>query len=118
MSVKLKMKSVEEIIRERDMENGGAVARYIDSECIRLMEPYTPLKDKDLILSAVETAVGSRVIKQGGPSAPYARRWYYTPAKFNGAPKRGNRWFQRMLDEGGRKEIMAGIELMTGAKFK
>lgn len=118
MAVKVKMKSIEQIIKDHDMENGGECAKYIDNEAIRLMDPYTPKDSGALILSAHETASGSRLIEQGGPMVPYAERVYCKPMNFSGAPKRGNYWFERAMNEGGRESIKRGIERITGVKFR
>lgn len=49
--------------------------RFIDSECIRLMAPYTPRRNGVLEQSAkLGTVIGSGEIKQ---IAPYARYLYY-----------------------------------------
>lgn len=80
------------------------------------MSAYTPFDQGGLIDSADKhTRVGSGIIEQGGSDAPYARKWYYTPAEFSGAPRRGNRWFERMLNEGGRKSILEGAKKKAGA---
>ena len=87
---------------------------FIDSEVIRRMDPYTPmdsgfLKKSPLLL----TVIGSGNIVQ---NTPYARRWYYTPAKFSGAPKRGNYWFERMKNEGGKEAILRGAKLIVAKR--
>lgn len=48
---------------------------FVDSECIRLMEPYTPFRNGILEKSAtLGTVIGSGEIRQ---IAPYARYLYY-----------------------------------------
>lgn len=42
-------------------------------------------------------------------NTPYARRWYYERANFQGAPQRGNHWVDRMMQNGGQKEIEDGV---------
>ena len=114
--VKFDVSSVDEILRKRGLEDNGTVQSYIDSECIRLMAGYTPFDQGGLIDSADQhTTIGSGKIEQGGSDAPYARRWYYEPANFSGAPRRGNRWFERMLNEGGRRSILEGAKKKAGA---
>ncbi|MGX8833966.1 hypothetical protein ACWG0P_07105 [Amedibacillus sp. YH-ame6] len=105
------------ILKERNLEERGKVQQYIDSEALRLMSPYTPKMGGPLIDSATTmTDIGSGLVKQGGAKAPYGKKWYYNPAKFTGAPKRGNMWFERTMNEGGRKSIFEGVIRMTGAK--
>lgn len=51
------------------------VQKFIDSECIRLMVPYTPMKNGILMKTAVlETKIGSGLIYY---NSPYARYQYY-----------------------------------------
>lgn len=109
-NVKVELKPTKQILRERGLDDGGEVQKYIDSEVIRLMSPYTPKMDGTLIDSATKlTTIGSGEIKQGGSLAPYGKKWYYTEARFTGAPMRGTYWFERMKNDGGKKSILNGI---------
>ena len=71
-----------------NMENGFSNAQaFIDSECIRRMNPETPRRTGMLIKSAtLGTVIGSGEIDQ---IAPYARRQYYEH-------KEKSYWFERM----------------------
>lgn len=110
----LDLKPSSEILRERSIENNGRVQKVIDSEVLRLCEPYVPLMDGTLIKSgAIHTKIGSGVVIY---STPYARRHYYRPARFRGAPKRGNYWFERMKKEGGKEKILKSAAATAGAK--
>ena len=73
---------------EPSMENGFKRAQeFVDSECIRLMNPETPRRTGMLIKSAtLGTVIGSGEIDQ---IAPYARRQYYEH-------KEKSYWFERM----------------------
>lgn len=110
------MKSALEILRERNLQTGGLVQRTIDSEVLRLCDPYVPKDTGDLIRSGIIfTQLGSgKVVYQ----TPYARRWYYRPANFQGAPKRGNYWFERMKKEGGRNKILKAAAAVSGGRAK
>lgn len=111
------MKAIQQILRERNLEERGRVQKYIDSEVIRLMTPYTPKDTGALIDSATDkTTLGSGEVRQGGKDIPYARKWYYTSANFTGSPMRGTQWFERMKNNGGAKSIFEGVIRMTGAK--
>lgn len=106
---------VEKIIRSRGLEPGGAVQKYIDSEVLRLCNPYVPRRGSDLIKSGtISTVIGSGEVRY---DTPYARRWYYEAAKFQGAPKRGNYWFERMKNEGGRDKILRGAAKIAKARI-
>lgn len=109
----IQMKSVNEMLKTRGLEERGRIQKYIDKEAIRIMTPYTPKDTSALIQSATRlTDIGSGLIRQGGKSAPYAVKWYYEKAKFNGAPMRGNYWFRRAMDNGGKKAILKGVKDM------
>ena len=57
-------------LKKRDLDTGGKVQKFIDSECIRRMDPYTP-KDIGTLIGAAtsQTSIGSgKIIQQ----APYA----------------------------------------------
>ena len=87
---------------------------FVDSEVIRRMNPYVPMDSGFLKMSAtLLTVLGSGQVVQ---MAPYARKWYYTPAKFSGAPKRGTYWFERMKNEGGKEAILRGAKLIVARR--
>ena len=73
---------------EPSMEAGFENAQaFVDSECIRRMNPETPRRTGALIKSAtLGTVIGSGEIDQ---IAPYARRQYYEH-------KEKSYWFERM----------------------
>lgn len=102
-------------LKNRGLETGGKVQSYIDSECIRRMDPYTPKDLGTLIGSATtQTSIGSGKIVQ---QTPYAKRWYYEPANFQGAPMRGNRWFERMKSSH-KDSSLRGAASIAGAKAR
>src|SRR5215213_7825436 len=67
---------------------------FVDSEVIRLCEPYTPLRTGILIKTSIlGTDVGSGKVQW---IAPYARRQYYSgraPGQSQTGPLRGRMWF-------------------------
>ena len=73
---------------EPSMEKAlGDAQEFVDSECIRRMNPETPRRTGVLIKSAtLGTVIGSGEINQ---IAPYARRQYYEH-------KEKSYWFERM----------------------
>lgn len=119
---RLHLGSMQEILRARNLEMGGAVQVYIDSEVLRLCEPYTPRDKGNLIASGTHhTVPGSGEVKwKTGDknSKGYAVRWYYEPANFQGAPMRGNFWFERMKNEGGKEAIGQGAATLAGVRYK
>jgi len=115
------------------------VQKYIDSECIRLMAPYTPMRNGFLMRSAtLGTKIGSGEINQ---IAPYARYQYYGKlmvSSITGSawarygekkvltdkdlvhdksrhPQAGPFWFERMKAEH-KEEILNGARKVAGAK--
>lgn len=99
------------VLQKYGLQKYGKIQKYIDSSCIRLCSPLTPRDTGALYNSAmINTKIGSgNVIWR----TPYARRWYYRPAKFNGAPERGNYWFERMKNNGGRNRILMDVKKMV-----
>lgn len=92
----------------------GQVQCFVDSEVLRLMQPYTPLRTGMLIKSAtLGTVIGSGRIKQ---TTPYAARQYYTTATTRSYdPRRGAYWFERMkIDQKGI--ILRGAAQRAGAE--
>lgn len=102
--------------RPPDVPNIEKAQEFVDSEVLRRCAPYVPMDTGELIRSGTrETRLGSgRVIYR----TPYARRWYYRPANFHGAPKRGNYWFERMKAAGGAKAILRGAAKIMGGDAK
>lgn len=107
--------SPEEIMKNHDVGKGSKVQQFVDNECIKHMDKYTPKDTGDLIRSATNnTSIGSGQIVQ---HTPYARRWYYTPANFSEGPRRGNKWFERMK-ESHKSDILSGAAKIIGAKHE
>lgn len=86
-------------------EKGGRLQQHLDSLCLSFCEPYIPRDNGDLIRSGITNSrIGEGYLCW---DTPYARRWYYMPANFQEAPKRGNYWFDRMWSENKAKIIKA-----------
>jgi hypothetical protein len=88
--------------------------KFVDSEVLRLSEPFTPLLTGTLIRTGIlGTDVGSGKVSW---IAPYARRQYYNgraPGESKTGPLRGRFWFERMKEVHG-KTIIAGAKKMVG----
>ncbi len=110
----LEMDDLTQMLAKRGLQEWGKVQRYIDEEVLRLCVPYVPYELGILIDSGeISTAIGSGVVEY---DMPYARRWHYEPANFQGAPTRGNHWFNRMLNEGGREKLLRGAAKIAGGE--
>jgi hypothetical protein len=86
---------------------------FVDSDILRLSEPFTPLQTGMLVKSGqLGTAVGSGEVKW---IAPYARAQYYSPRAPGSetGPLRGPQWFERMKERYGAT-ILAGARRLAG----
>lgn len=110
MSVKVKMKSTDEILSKRGLQENGPIELLMAQEAQRLCEPYAP-KDLGTLIKTSRAEPGHLIY-----TAPYARRWHYEPANFQGAPTRGNYWFDRMKAGGGAKQILETVAEQCGGK--
>jgi len=90
-------------------EQYSLAQRFVDSEVLRLSEPFIPLDTSMLIKSGIlGTDVGSGTVQW---IAPYARAQYYgtrAPGSQTG-PLRGPQWFERM-------KALYGPQIVAGAK--
>lgn len=111
--MKFTMKSLDHILKARGLSSGGAAQKYIDSEVLRLCDPYVPSKTGKLRESAFRaTIIGSGLICY---DAPYARAVYYGVGENKGSSKQGRLWFERMKADH-KEKILAGARKVTGAK--
>ncbi len=99
--------------KSRMKGNFEKAQKFVDSETLRLCDPYVPFRTGMLKKSGISgTVIGSGVVEY---TAPYAKQQYYTNAGrgkggLNSAGHKGMRgkeWFERMkadhLDEIERK---------------
>lgn len=87
--------------------------KFVDSEVLRLSEPYTPLRTGMLVKSGtLGTTIGSGLVQW---IAPYAKAQYYSarPAGSETGPLRGPQWFQRGKEVWGG-QIIAGARKIAG----
>jgi hypothetical protein len=87
--------------------------KFVDSEVLRLCEPYTPLLTGMMIKSGIlGTDIGSGVVMW---IAPYSHRQYYSPRAPGSqtGPLRGPHWFERMKAVSGQT-IIAGARKIAG----
>lgn len=111
---KLTIHDIEKSISKRGLGNKGLVQMYVDSEVLRLSDPYIPMDTGTLKLSGVRhTIIGSgEVIYR----TPYAKKMYYGDGyRFQGAPMRGARWFERMKADR-KQDILRGAAKIAGGK--
>lgn len=98
---------------------------FLDNEVLRLCDPLVPFRTGGLKKSGIlGTRIGSGEVRY---IAPYARRMYYgkvmvgkppmkttnTPMTYQGAPRRGAFWFERMKAEK-KDAILRGAAAIAG----
>ena len=110
VGVTIKLKDINELLRDRGLEAHGKVQTFIDSETMRLMEPYMQ-KDTRTMIGSMDNAtdVGSGEIKV---DTPYAHmRLHHGPTK----GLRGPNYFERMKADR-LEEILDGAAKIAGGK--
>ena len=101
---------LQDCIRTLGLEEKGRVQQFVTNEVMRLSEDYVPFDiagkypNPGRLKNSAHIEDRTDVVWQ----APYARRWYYEDANFQGAPTRGRYWADRMLQNGGLKQIEDG----------
>lgn len=98
------------LMATRGIEVGGKVQKFVDSEVLRLTDPYVPMDSGVLKRSGTgSTKIGSGDVTY---RTPYARRQYFEN-KGNGL--RGSQWFHRSKADN-KQTILNGAVRMAGAK--
>ncbi len=111
VGVEIKLNSLQRILADRGLETRGKVQAFIDSEVVRLSEPYVPFATGALAHSA-ETAsdYGSGLVVW---DTPYAAPQYYRNGDTKGL--RGPLWFERMKADH-LEEILDGAAQIAGGE--
>ena len=100
-------------IQDLGLNERGRVQKVVTEAVLMLSEPYVPFDEAGLygdpgaLIRSGRTEGKDVVWGTGGEfGVNYARRLYYHPEyNFQGAPRRGGYWVDRMLMEGGLKKI-------------
>jgi hypothetical protein len=90
--------------------------KFVDSEVLRLSEPYVPLLTGMLIKTGIlGTEIGSGTVQW---IAPYARAQYYMKRKnpSTTGPLRGPHWFERGKEVWGRQVIEGARKIAGGSQ--
>lgn len=110
MKTKFTILATQTLIQVRGLEVGGRVQKFIDSEVLRLTDPYVPKDSGKLKESGtIHTKIGSGEVRY---STPYARRQYFEN-KGNGL--RGRQWFERSKADN-KASILSGAMKVAGSK--
>ena len=135
MKLKVEMKSMQEILQNHGLQDGGPVQKLVDSECMRYMSDYMPRRQAGELehMMVLSTVIGSGEIDTPGPYAHYLYEGilYVSPttgsawAKRNeikaptgkeltyaGAPMRGKKWFERMKADH-KEDILRAAQAMS-----
>ena len=136
MKLEMERRSVEEILQNHGLQEGGAVQKLIDSECMRYMSDYMPRRQAGELehKMVMATVIGSGEIDTPGPYAHYLYEGilYVSPttgsawAKKNeikvptgkeltyaGAPMRGKKWFERMKSDHKEDILQSARDLLN-----
>lgn len=109
-NTKFKMLELNVLLSVRGLEAKGRVQQYIDSEVLRLTDPYVPKDSGELKRSGTRhTKIGSGEVRY---KTPYARRQYF---ENKGRGLRGKQWFERAkIDH--KDSILRGAAKIAGAR--
>lgn len=142
MSVEVKFyvqgKRTNRLIMKMGDDTKREIKEFIDSEVLRICDPYIPFESGQLKASGQEnTIIGSGKVVW---DTPYARYLYHgklmvdpdtgsswakaggrkvltqTDLNYQGGPTRGAYWFDRAMQNGGQKEIERGIRQLCRRK--
>lgn len=109
-NTKFKMLELNVLLSVRGLETKGRVQQYIDSEVLRLTDPYIPKDSGKLKQSGTQhTKIGSGEVRY---KTPYARRQYF---ENKGRGLRGKQWFHRSKADN-RDTILRGVAKIAGAR--
>lgn len=144
ITARINLDPTAQLLSRRGLQPGGKVQKYIDSECIRQMKPYTPFLNGILVKSAtIDTVIGSGIIRQNVPYAHYQYTgivygpnfpkyddageivgWASPPKKYktnrhleynsSRHPKAGKEWFRRMAADKKTVILRGAAELAGG----
>lgn len=93
---------VGKVMKRLGIDERGNVQKVIDSEVLRLNNPYVPKDTGALVQSGtLNTEVGSGEVKY---RTPYARKQYYIPMNHEG--QRCAYWFEEMKRSGGKEKLL------------
>lgn len=110
INVSLKIRDINELLKDRGLEERGKVQKFIDSETMRLMEPYMQLDTHTMIGSmdnATDVGNGEVIV-----DTPYAHmRLHHGPTK----GLRGPNYFERMKADR-LEEILDGAAKIAGGE--
>lgn len=118
IKVTLKMSPTNVLVARRNLQKGGKVQKYVDSEVIKCSDPYIPMLSGKLKESHhPATIVGSGLVTY---DTPYAKRQYYLnrgngEQGTNKGGLRGRLWFERMKKDH-LPHILKGVKRIAGAK--
>lgn len=84
---------------------GGKAQLFFNNELIRVSDPFVPM-DTGILKNSSRVEPNNLGISY---NTPYARRWYFEEANFQGAPVRGTRWVDRAWAVN-KQEIINGMQ--------
>ena len=116
--VKIKLPKVQTYLKAFHLSPKDTVQKLIDSEIIRLADPYVP-SDTTAIRKSVylNTDIGSGKINYDiYGNVPGRNTWNDTTSQFQDRPMRGPFWVLRMWNDGGKEKVMLAVKRFLGKK--
>jgi hypothetical protein len=115
VKVKTYIPKVNQYIKQLGLEPKGTVQKLIDSEIVKLSDPYAPSDTTALRESVfMNTDIGSgKIIYDIYGNSPGRNTWNDTTSKFQdrGSDKsRGPFWVLRMWNDGGKERVMLAVK--------
>ena len=112
LRVKVDLSGLDDALQQR-LGPMSPVQKFIDSEFIRLTDPYVPFRTGATKDSAItNTVLGTGLIVY---ATPYVRKiWSHPEFNFNGAPMRGAYWAQRSWADNGNDIIRGAAKIAGG----
>jgi hypothetical protein len=111
--VAVTLPSVETYIKAMGLTKGGSVQKFIDSEIIRLSDPYVPsdtTATRKSVFINTDTGSGKIIYDAYYTNAEKTKTiWSDEKIRFQDAPMRGCRWTLRMWEQGGRERIIREV---------
>lgn len=112
---RLVLHSMQDIVKKRELQEGGAVQVYVDNEVIRRCDRRVPVDSHTLVKSAkIHTKLGTGKVVY---VTPYAKKQYYTNTGARQMePLRKGQWFE-LMKNAEKKEILEGAKKVAGGKL-
>lgn len=97
--------NVQSMLSSVGLVQGSKLQTAFNNELIRVSDPFVPM-DSGILKNSARIESDNLGISY---DTPYARRWYFEEANFQGSPVRGTRWVERAWAIN-KEEIIQGLQ--------